>query len=225
MSWDPVWEEVFRTHDWGKYPPEELVRFVARNYYSAPDRKKVRLLEVGCGTGANVWYMAREGFDVHGVDGAPTAIDKAKRRMAEEKVPARLQVGDIITLAGLYGSAQFDGVVDVACLWCNRLKDIEAMVREIREVLKPGGRVFSMLLAEGSYGQGLGREIEPGTFVDIAEGPLKGRGLNHFFTLDEVKRVFAGFADVQIEYSTRSMNARQHLFTLWVVQARKPDGD
>ena len=34
MSWDPVWENVFQNQSWGKYPSENLVRFVARNFYN-----------------------------------------------------------------------------------------------------------------------------------------------------------------------------------------------
>ena len=41
---------MFSTRDWGGYPPEELVRFVARNFFSAPDRKRVKILEIGYGT-------------------------------------------------------------------------------------------------------------------------------------------------------------------------------
>ncbi|MEI9897627.1 MAG: hypothetical protein WDN28_28155 [Chthoniobacter sp.] len=51
-SWDPVWERLFREQEWGKYPPEHVIRFVARNFYKAPDRKQVRLLDLGGGTGA-----------------------------------------------------------------------------------------------------------------------------------------------------------------------------
>ncbi len=222
MSWDPVWEDVFKTHDWGKYPPEELVRFVARNFYRAPDRKAVKLLEIGCGPGANVWFMAREGFDVYGMDGAPTAIAKAARRMEAEGVRANLKVGDAAQLQSLYGPAMFDGIVDLACLWCHRMEDVRAIVREMFAVLKPGGLIFSMLVARGSYGDGLGRELEPGTFVDIAEGPLQGCGTNHFFSPEELKEVFNSFQDLQVEYSERSLNQQRQHFRLWVVQARKP---
>jgi len=61
-SFDPVWEEVFRAQEWGKYPPEHVIRAVARNFYKAPDRKAVKILDIGSGPGANTWYVAREGF-------------------------------------------------------------------------------------------------------------------------------------------------------------------
>jgi len=54
--WDLVWKEIFSSREWGKYPPEHVIRFVARNFYRAPDRKQVYLLEVGCGPGAKGHY-------------------------------------------------------------------------------------------------------------------------------------------------------------------------
>jgi len=90
-------------------------------------------------------------------------------------------------------------------------------------VLKPGGRVFSMMVASGSWGDGLGEEIEPGTFVEIREGPLHGLGLCHFFTLEEVQRLFGRFSDLQIGYSTRILNLEQpeRLYKHWVIEGVK----
>ena len=47
MAWDPVWEEVFATRPWGRYPGEDVVRFVMGNFGRREDRANVRLLEVG----------------------------------------------------------------------------------------------------------------------------------------------------------------------------------
>src|SRR3989338_11176865 len=96
MSWDKTWEKVFSSKEWGKYPPEVLVRFVARNYYAAPDRSKIKILDLGCGTGAATWYMAREGFSVVGIDGSKTAIKIARRRFKAEKLKADFKNGDIV---------------------------------------------------------------------------------------------------------------------------------
>ena len=68
--WDKGWDKIFSTQEWGKYPGEELIRFIARNFYAAPNRKDIRILEVGCGTGANLWFLAKEGFNAFGIDGS-----------------------------------------------------------------------------------------------------------------------------------------------------------
>lgn len=47
-SFCEVWEEIHAKNEWGKYPSESVVRFVARNYYKK-DREKIRILDFGCG--------------------------------------------------------------------------------------------------------------------------------------------------------------------------------
>lgn len=39
-----------------------------------------RVLDAGCGTGENALYLASLGFEVWGIDGAPSAIEKAKEK-------------------------------------------------------------------------------------------------------------------------------------------------
>ncbi|MBR1383475.1 MAG: hypothetical protein IJ555_06660 [Ruminococcus sp.] len=51
-SFDSKWEKVHQERDWGKYPAESTIRFVARNFYSVPDRSRVKILDFGCGGGA-----------------------------------------------------------------------------------------------------------------------------------------------------------------------------
>ena len=52
------------------YPNEELLRFFGSYYFGLPPeaRRRLRMLEVGCGSGANLWMIAREGFEAHGLD-------------------------------------------------------------------------------------------------------------------------------------------------------------
>jgi SAM-dependent methyltransferase len=221
MSWDATWDAVFSAREWGRYPPEELVRFVARTFRAVPDRGAVHVLELGCGPGANLWYTAREGFSVHGIDGSAVAVEQAGRRLADEGLFAEIVVGDFTTVDDHFPSAWFDLVLDVASLQCNRVDAVDRALAAAASVLKPGGRIFSMLLAEGSWGDGDGTELEPGTFL-VAEGPAAGTGVSHFFTLEEVERLFSRFADVGIEYSERSLDDRTRVYRHWVVTGRRP---
>lgn len=75
-SIDPKWEEIHRNREWGKYPTEYVIRFVARNYYNFPIRQRVKILDYGCGGGSHTWYLAREGFDTYAFDGSQSAIQK-----------------------------------------------------------------------------------------------------------------------------------------------------
>jgi 2-polyprenyl-3-methyl-5-hydroxy-6-metoxy-1,4-benzoquinol methylase len=78
MSLQPLWDEVLRAPHWQRaYPNEEMIRFVARRFYSTTDRGSIRILDLGCGAGTQTWYLAREGFDVSAIDGSQVGIDRA----------------------------------------------------------------------------------------------------------------------------------------------------
>jgi SAM-dependent methyltransferase len=217
VSWDPAWEAVFREHEWGRYPPEELIRFVAARFYTEPDPCAIRILDAGCGPGANLWYLAREGFSAVGIDGSKTALDRAGERLRKEGLEAELVFGDLTQLDMYFEPHSFDAIVDVAALQHNRSADVRRAVQSMNVCLKPGGHLFSMLAASGSWGDALGRELEPGTYSDIPEGPFAGAGTSHFFELDEVEQVFALFEDVHIEYVERTVADRRHVHRQWVV--------
>lgn len=187
------WDEKFSTRAWGRWPPEDLVRFMGRNFKHVKDKSKVGVLEVGCGPGANVWFLHREGYAVSGIDISPAAIDIARKRIATENqeciAPAPdLRVGNFARLPWPDGG--FDVVADIFALYANTLPVIESALAEIARVLKHGGLFYSKLWGRRSTGYGTGKEIEPGTYDAIEAGPCAGMGMTHFFSREEIARVF-----------------------------------
>src|SRR5439155_990443 len=115
-------------------------------------------------------------------------------------------------------------IVDIGCLQHNRMVYVERILDQVPLLLVPNGRVFAMMIARGSYGDGTGTEVEPGTFTSVTEGPAQGVGLCHFFSLEEMEALFSRFRDAHIECSARSLNGRRHWVKHWVVDAvsRRP---
>ncbi|MGB1041539.1 MAG: SAM-dependent methyltransferase, partial [Flavobacteriales bacterium] len=117
-----VWEDIFQRKEWGKYPSIPLIKFVARNFYSSPDRSEVKLLEIGSGPGANLWYMAREGFTVYGIEGSQTACNNATKRLNNEGLGDRIGkiiAGDYHEKLNDFEDGYFDAIIDVESLYCN----------------------------------------------------------------------------------------------------------
>jgi len=219
------WEQLFAQRAWGAYPPEELVRFIARNFRMVPDRAQIRVLEIGCGPGPNIWYLVREGYTVAGIDGSPTAVLQAARRLESEGLPSGLpqvdlKVGDFISLP--WPDESFDAVVDVAALYANPMKKIKAVVAEVRRVLKPGGLFFSKMFADQTTGSQTGCMIEPGTVLQPTEGPCSGNEIAHFFAREEVQDVFSRFDGLEVDQVHRTdSNGAINIFE-WLVRCRKP---
>ena len=83
--------------DTGITPPE-VVDLVARRF-----PKGGRAIDIGCGTGTTVVYLARHGFRVIGIDVSRRAIALARRRVREAGVSADLLTGDVTRLDRLPG--------------------------------------------------------------------------------------------------------------------------
>lgn len=137
----PDWTQV----DWeaeyaagrarARYPYDQVVSFVFR--HGKPGN---RILEVGCGDGANIWFCAREGFDTAGIDISETAIRTARERLAQEGLAADLRIGDFHELP--WGDDSFDLVFERGAFVCS--SDHKAALAEAVRVLKPGGRFLSV---------------------------------------------------------------------------------
>src|SRR2546425_12198873 len=102
-----LWYWLPRRPPWdtGIVPPE-VERFVA----SHPPG---RALDLGCGTGTNVVYLARQGWSAVGVDFAGRAIAKARRRARDAAVSCTFVDGDVTRLDV---AGPFDLALDLGCL-------------------------------------------------------------------------------------------------------------
>lgn len=201
------WDEKFRTRRWGRYPPEDLVRFFGRSFGSINDRNVIKVLEAGCGPGANLWFLHREGYDVSGIDGSPAAIEIAQERLACENaglntISPDLRAGDFRELP--WNDDWFDCVIDIFAIYANTLPVIRQSVSEIYRVLKPGGLFYTKLWGRECTGFGAGQELEPGTYDDIPSGPCADMGVSHFFDRNEIEDIFSMFETKAIDVIART---------------------
>src|SRR4029078_6338616 len=100
----------------------------------------MRILDAGCGSGRNLVYLLRSGYEVFGADSNRNAVEET-RRLAASLAPARpadsFRVEELATLS--FPDAFADVVLSSAVLHFARDDDhFEAMLRGTWRVLKPG---------------------------------------------------------------------------------------
>ncbi|QSO52844.1 class I SAM-dependent methyltransferase [Alicyclobacillus curvatus] len=100
---------------------------------------KGNVLEVGVGTGANLKFYPASAH-VIGVDFSPRMLAFAQERAKEAQADVKLVQMDIQDLQ--FADDTFDTVVST-CVFCSVPDPVKGL-REIRRVLKPGGRLFML---------------------------------------------------------------------------------
>ena len=97
-NFNPIWEEIFSHRDPSYYPYDNVVSFVFKNYPRNKPKNKINILEVGCGGGNNMLFLAQEGFNAFGIDGSNRALDVAKKRFSAAGLKATFINGDFTDL-------------------------------------------------------------------------------------------------------------------------------
>lgn len=135
-----------------------------------------RSIDLGCGTGANVVYLAQQGFDSWGIDFSEVAIEKARRRAADAGVAANFVIGDL-TAASIPGvEGWFDFLIDFGVLDDLKRRDRPRMAATITRLSRPGSKFLEYcfyqhrrgLLSTGMSIAGM-RLIVPGELETLFE--------------------------------------------------------
>lgn len=112
--------------------PPELVDLIEAQRLSPG-----RALDLGCGTGTNVIYLARHGWQAVGVDFVGRAIGEARRKARAAGVSAQFFQADVTRLDFL--NPAFDLILDIGCLHGIPVGRRTAYRDGLTRLLRPGG--------------------------------------------------------------------------------------
>jgi len=127
----PILFRVEQSHWWHTGRRKIIASFVEDICRRVTDRRP-RILDVGCGTGANLLMLSKYG-DAEGVDVSEDALSFCHERGLEQ-----VKLGAAEALP--YDDGTFDLVTALDVV--EHLDDDLAGLREMRRVLRPGGRVL-----------------------------------------------------------------------------------
>lgn len=119
------------------------------------------VLDPGCGTGEHTIHLTRLGYDVHGIDFSPKAIEYARKNSVRHQVTARFEVADALRLGG---EPRYATVVDSALFHVFGPEDRLAYTSSLHAVCLPGAWVHVLALSDAE--PGLGPQISDSAIIE-----------------------------------------------------------
>jgi SAM-dependent methyltransferase len=104
-----------------------------------------KLLDLGCGPGADAETLARDGHLVVGIDSAVGMVREAQARISRACLDGRVRIRHL----GIHEISRLDEVFDVAYSNfgpLNCVPDLEPVAREIAHRLRAGGRLIASVI-------------------------------------------------------------------------------
>ncbi len=125
-------------------PQPAFVRLAAQGAIVGP------VLDAGCGTGENALHLAGLGFEVTGIDAAPTAIAGAQAKAAQRGLRVDFIVGDALALARL--GRTFATVIDCGLFHVFGDAERARYVAGLAATVDAGGRVHILCFSDRQPG-------------------------------------------------------------------------
>lgn len=225
-GWHATWENnVYKKgKQLNRYPHQSVIAFLFSNFKTIEERKNKHVLELGFGAGNNLWFAAREGFHISGIEASPTAVEHARLWLKEECIAGDLREGDFCNLP--WDSNCFDVVIDRGSLTCNSRTIITKSLDEAYRVLKKGGLLLSSVVYS-SYHPDIvfGKPLGDNTYDNFTDGYFKGLGRTHFSTLEEIKEMYGSrFSINSIIHTMEEQhidNRMQPRHAFWKIECKK----
>jgi ubiquinone/menaquinone biosynthesis C-methylase UbiE len=191
-----AWDEIFRT---GGFPLQDPHQALVALCDQFRERKVQRILDLCCGTGRNLIFLAKEGFEVCGIDLSLEGLRQTRRKVEAAGLGAELKRGDMTEIP--YPSSSFDAVICIYAIYHNTLENMRGTLAEIHRVLRRGGLAYVTFQTPRSHKYGLGREIEANTFVQDFDSDCQSESgvPHHFSSEEEVRRMMKAFHIMELK--------------------------
>jgi SAM-dependent methyltransferase len=220
MSIAPEWDVVYRRGGQAiRWPWSDVVSLVTRHVM--PLGPGVRVLELGCGSGANIPFFKASRCEYYSVEGSAVVLPKV--RAAHPDLADRIVPGDFTLDLPVPG--EFDVIVDRAALAGNATEAIRRALSLVYRKLKPAGLFIGVdwySVRHPDYQRG-----EPGadanTRTGYLDGVFAGVGPVHFSDEDHLRHLFESFELVRLDHKTLEAHIPEEGWTIatWNIVARK----
>jgi len=238
--WEDSFDEQIARGAYNTAPVEALIRSVAywlRDRAARGATEPLSFLEMGCGAGPTLVWLAQKGIRVSGVDIATNALELARQNLARSGYADRIgTIAESSVTRTPFEAASFDGIIE-SCVFqhLSRIDRIAAF-REVARLLKPGGLFVGHVLADAhtTFQKLKDRQLgdDPGS-LQLEDGSSKihltNIGLAHFFSRGEFAELLPGFSVVDPCLTTYFLPASEakkrgydeYLQAMWTVIAVK----
>ena len=105
-----------------------------------------KVLDAGCGSGRDCFYLAEQGFKVYGVDISKVAINKARAKAEKKNLDITFTIGNLEEM--VYSDEKFDGIYSGYVM---QSTDLEKSAKELARVLKPGKIAYIVMFESTVY--------------------------------------------------------------------------
>ncbi|MCD9022319.1 class I SAM-dependent methyltransferase [Cohnella silvisoli] len=205
-EWEQLYAEQAHISVW---PWSDLVSYVMR--YAEPVNQETKVLELGCGAGANIPFFKSLQVQYYAIEGSSTMVRKLNERFHDDSNLTIIE-GDFTK--DIPFDIKFDLIIDRCSLSANSTESIQNTIRLCEDRLTPSGKFIGIdwySTEHSDYHQG--DIVDAFTKTNIPTGHLANSGRVHFSDKDHIEDLFKQFNFLKLEHKVIREEVPQKNFT------------
>lgn len=220
MGFSKEWNERYleNTH-LSIWPWSDVVSLLHRHCKVAI-ASKGKVLELGCGAGANIPLFDTLGMDYHAIEGSEAIVQQLHE--AFPKYKNQIISGDFTQRFPFKN--KFDVILDRGSITCNTTESIRRVLKYVDEFLNDDGILISVDMYSSKHSDAFKgvRGADLNTRI-LTEGMFENTGNVHFSDIDHIKELYEGFNILHLEekQSCRYIPESDFDFASWNIVAKK----
>jgi tellurite methyltransferase len=197
VFWDSQWNDPEARKGWeiadGRI--QKSLESMLSRHPGSVERKKIKILDIGCGAGRHALLLSDAGFDVYACDASEASVTLVDGALSQRGMEDRVLKAGMAALP--YESETFDWVIAWNVLYHGSFFDLVTATGEVRRVLKKGGRFEGTFISKRNAHFGGGISIDEHTRTDDT-----GSDKSHphcYSSRENLETLLSGFKILELE--------------------------
>ncbi|MDC3203871.1 class I SAM-dependent methyltransferase [Candidatus Pelagibacter sp.] len=177
--------------------------------YHLIKKKKIKIIDIGCGSGSNLFFLKKKGLDVYGVDNSSKAINFIlKKNRSLKKKLFRCSFTNLP-----FKNECFDAAISIGVFYYEDIDGIKNGIDELYRVLKKNGlaRIYLISNKDKKYNK---------DFKKVSEGWEKNMKLV-FLNMSQITKLFCNFNKLIIGEERFNYMSNDKFNSYWVITVKK----
>ncbi len=141
------WEQFYKSKNYFHLEPHEALDSFAQK---CEDRGINEILDLGCGAGNDLLFLAEKGFLVTGVDFSPSACANAEDLLQSKNLPGKVYIDNLFDKVTTFGPEEFPAVIAINALEYTDETTFHTVISDISRILSEKGLFFLVVSSENS---------------------------------------------------------------------------
>lgn len=218
-SFDEKWDQIYNAgKQINQFPFSDFISFFYNNFKE--NSSKLNILEVGCGAGNNLEFLANLGHNVFGIDASEKIIEYTKNKFFEKNLSGNFSKNEFTELP--FDDNYFDLIINRAAICHTDLKSANIAIAECNRVINDNGIFYSTFFT--NFNTFKANKLDFG-FYDTFDDGFQNIGALKFYNIFEITKLFEDhnfkIIDIFLNEKIDMKNIPTKINSEWIIHCNK----